>query len=80
VSMLDEDGAVDEWLAAATGVDVEQVHREREEGERRRIFVADELIEAGYTGSALLDGVMRLTGLDEAEARALIERREKDRE
>jgi hypothetical protein len=74
VSMLDEDG-VDEWLAAATGTDVEQVHREREEGERRRNFVADELIEAGFTGPALLDGVMRLTGLDEPGARALIARR-----
>lgn len=78
MSALDDDAAVDEWLAAATGVDVDQVHREREEGERRRIFVADELIEAGYTGPALLDGVMRLTGLDEAEARALIARREKE--
>jgi hypothetical protein len=78
VSALDDDEAVDEWLAAATGVDVEQVHREREEGERRRNFVADELIEAGYTGPTLLDGVMRLTGLDEAEARALISRRTKE--
>ena len=79
MSVLDDDEAVDEWLAAATGVDVEQVHREREEGERRRTFVADELIEAGFTGPALLDGVMRLTGLDEAEARALIERRSKEK-
>jgi hypothetical protein len=79
VSVLDDDEAVDEWLAAATGVDVEQVHREREEGERRRIFVADELIEAGFTGPPLLDGVMRLTGLDEAEARALIERRSEEK-
>ena len=78
MSALDDDEAVDEWLAAATGVDVEQVHREREEGERRRNFVADELIEAGYTGPTLLDGVMRLTGLDEAEARALISRRTKE--
>ena len=76
MSVLDEDDAVDEWLAAATGTDVEQVHREREEGERRRSFIADELIEAGFTGAALLDGVMRLTGLDEAEAQALIARRE----
>jgi hypothetical protein len=73
--MLDEEGAVDEWLAAATGTDVEQVHREREEGERRRNFVADELIEAGFSGPALLDGVMRLTGLDEVGAQALIARR-----
>jgi hypothetical protein len=76
VSVLDESDSVDEWLAAATGTDVEQVHHEREEGERRREFVADELIEAGFAGSALLDGVMRLTGLDEPEARALVARRE----
>jgi hypothetical protein len=78
VSALDDDGAVDEWLAAATGTDLEQVHREREEGERRRNFVADELIDAGFTGPALLDGVMRLTGLDEAQARALIAERSKE--
>jgi hypothetical protein len=78
VSVLDDDEAVDAWLAAASGINVEQVHREREEGERRRTFVADELIEAGFTGPALLDGVMRLTGLDEAAARALIERRAKE--
>ena len=72
------DEAVDEWLAAATGTDVEQVHREREEGERRRAFVADELIDAGFTGPALLDGVMRLTGLDDAQARALIAERSKE--
>lgn len=75
--MIAPDGGegVDEWLAAATGTDVEQVHRELEEGERRRIFVADELIDAGFTGPALLDGVMRLTGLDDAQARALIAER-----
>jgi hypothetical protein len=77
VSAPDGDQAVDEWLAAATGTDVEQVHREREEGERRRNFVADELIEAGFTGAALVDGVMRLTGLDESQARALIAERMK---
>jgi hypothetical protein len=73
-----EDREVDEWLAAATGSTPEQVHRELEEGERRRNFVADELIEAGFAGHPLLDGVMRLTGLDEDEAQALIERRSEE--
>ncbi len=75
MSAADADVDLDEWLAAATGTDVEQVHRELEEGQRRRNFVADELIEAGFTGPALLDGVMRLTGLDDAQARALIAER-----
>ena len=74
----DDGREVDEWLAAATGSTPEQVHRELEEGERRRNFVADELIEAGFTGPPLLDGVMRLTGLDETQAQALIARRTKD--
>jgi hypothetical protein len=74
----DEDREVDEWLAAATGSTPEEVHRELEEGERRRDFVADELIDAGFAGPPLLDGVMRLTGLEEAEARALIARRTKE--
>lgn len=69
---------LDEWLAAATGRSVEQVHRELEEGERRRNLVADELLEAGFSGPPLLDGVMRLTGLDEAGAQALIARRTKE--
>ena len=42
------------------------------EGARRRAFVVDELLEAGLTGAELLDLVVRLTGLDEASARALI--------
>jgi hypothetical protein len=67
-----EEADVHEWLAAATGSDPEDVSRELAEGERRRIFVADELIDAGFSGGALLDGVMRLTGLDEAGAQRLI--------
>ena len=78
MTAADDDREVDEWLAAATGSTPEQVHRELEEGERRRTFVADELIDAGFTGAPLLDGVMRLTGLDEAEAKALIARRMKE--
>jgi hypothetical protein len=78
MTAADDDREVDEWLAAATGSSVEQVHRELEEGDRRRNFVADELIDAGFTGPPLLDGVMRLTGLDEAEAKALIVRRTKE--
>ncbi len=35
-------------------------------------FVADELIEAGFPGTALPDGVMRLTGLEEEQAQAAI--------
>ena len=78
MTAADDDREVDEWLAAATGSTAEEVHRELEEGIRRRNFVADELMEAGFTGPPLLDGVMRLTGLDEAEAQALIERRKQE--
>ncbi len=66
---------VGEWLAQATGLDADDVSRQLEEGERRRTFVADELIEAGFAGAALLDGVMRLTGLDEEQTQALIDTR-----
>ncbi len=60
------------WLAAATGEDSTRVAAELELGERRRAFVFNELNEAGFTGAALLDYLMRLTGIDEREARALI--------
>jgi hypothetical protein len=60
------------WLAAATGEDPANVEAELELGERRRAFVFNELSEAGYTGTALLDYLMRLTGIGEREARALI--------
>jgi hypothetical protein len=72
------DREVEAWLAEATGIDAEQVHRELEEGQRRRQFVADELIESGFSPPAVVDGVMRLTGLDEAEARALVAERMKE--
>lgn len=60
------------WLAAQTHTDAEQVEAELEAGERRRAFVVDELLEAGVTGSELLEFVMRLTGLESARAQALI--------
>ena len=66
----DEDLA--EWLAAATGAPPDEVQRELDEGRRKRDFVAGELIEAGLTGTELFQRVLRLTGLDEAAARALI--------
>lgn len=61
------------WLAAATGDDPEHVRAGLELGERRRAFVVGELIEAGFTGRPLLDHLMGLTGVDEAQGRALIE-------
>ena len=60
------------WLAAQTHTDTEQVELELEVGARRRAFVADELLEAGFTGAELLDLVIRLTGLDGEAARTLI--------
>jgi hypothetical protein len=70
------------WLAAATDGDLARVETELAEGERRRAFVVDELLEAGFTGHALLDLVLRLTGVGPAEAEALIAARERlvDRE
>jgi len=69
------DRDVESWLAAATGTDAGQVHRELAQGELRRAFVADELLEAGFTGGELIDYVMRLTGLDARQARSLVEAR-----
>ncbi|MEO5575998.1 MAG: hypothetical protein ABIR67_02450 [Gaiellaceae bacterium] len=60
------------WLAAQTHADSGQVEAELEIGERRRAFVVDELVEAGFAGPELLDFVTRLTGMDNAAARALI--------
>jgi hypothetical protein len=60
------------WLAAATGKDAADVAAELEEGARRRTFVVNELIEAGFRDRELLDLVMRLTGLDTAQASELI--------
>jgi hypothetical protein len=65
------------WLAAATNSDPAQVEAELAQGERRRTFVVDELLEAGFTGYELLSFVTRLTGVDEAEARGLIAARER---
>ena len=66
---------VEEWLAAATDTDPDQVHRELEEGARRREFVVDELLDSGFTVPAVIDGAMRLTGMDEASARELVDLR-----
>ena len=63
------------WLAATTGDDVDQVERELDEGERRRSFVVDELIDAGLAGSELLRLTLRLTGLAATESAALIAER-----
>ena len=60
------------WLAARTGAPPADVEHDLEEGARKRAFVVDELIEAGVTGTELLDLVVRLTGVDEATARSLI--------
>ena len=70
-------GDVIVWLAGATGDDSGQVAAELELGDRRREFVVDELLDAGYTGVPLLDYVVRLTGLDVREARTLVEERER---
>jgi hypothetical protein len=66
------DRELEEWLATATGAPREEVQRELEEGRLRRDFVVAELVEAGLTGTELLHLVLRLTGLDEVGARALI--------
>jgi hypothetical protein len=63
------------WLAAATGDDPADVAAELELGARRRVFVVDELLEAGFRDRELLDFVMRLTGVDSAEANRLISAR-----
>ena len=60
------------WLAETTGLDVRDVEAGLAEGDLRRKVVVDELIEAGLTGPELLDLVMRLTGLPQDEAIALI--------
>ena len=61
-----------EWLAAVTGSPAAQVEAELAAGEQRRAFVATELLAAGYRGAELLDFVLRLTGLDERQARELL--------
>jgi hypothetical protein len=65
----------DEWLAEAIGATPEAVAAATELGDRRRAFVAEELLEAGIRGTLLLEFVMRLTGTDEAGAAALVDAR-----
>jgi hypothetical protein len=60
------------WLAEATQSDPGEVAAELDEGVRRRTFVVDELIDAGYRNGELLELAVRLTGLDDLQARALI--------
>jgi hypothetical protein len=60
------------WLAAATGDDPVRVAAELELGERRREFVFNELVEAGYSGGDLLDYLVRLTGMSAQDARAAV--------
>jgi hypothetical protein len=67
--------AVNDWLAAATGAAPEAVAAEIELGDRRRGFVAEELLDAGFRGTLLVELVMRLTGTDEAGAAALVDAR-----
>jgi hypothetical protein len=62
-----------QWLARATGTELEVVVRELREAALRRSFVVDELLEAGLAGPVLLDAVLRLTGVSLGDARALVE-------
>lgn len=67
-----DDDDLARWLAAATGVSPAQVANELAAGDARRAFVAAELVEAGYRGRELLDRTVRITGLDEEQARQLL--------
>lgn len=60
------------WLAAQGDVDPRQVSAELDVGARRRAFVVDELVDAGFEGSQLVELTMQLTGVDGTEAQALI--------
>jgi len=60
------------WLAEATQSDPTEVAADLDEGERRRVFVVDELIDAGYRNGELLELAVRLTGLGDLQARRLI--------
>ena len=60
------------WLAAQGEVDAEQVAAELELGARRRAFVVDELVDAGFEGAQLIELTMGLTGTDSAGAQKLI--------
>jgi hypothetical protein len=68
---VDEDVAA--WLAAATGMDPAQVAADLELSRQRRTFVAHELVDAGYDRDPATDLLMRLTGLEAREARALVD-------
>jgi hypothetical protein len=67
---MDDDLAA--WLAAATGMDPMQVAAELELGEQRRDFVLHELTDAGFARESIVGLLVRLTGVEEREARALI--------
>lgn len=60
------------WLAAQGDADRDQVAAELEVGARRRAFVVDELVDAGFTGAQLVVLTMQITGVDDAGAQALI--------
>ena len=68
---MDEDVAV--WLAAATGMDPDEVAADLELSRWRREFVVHELVDAGYDREQAVDLVARLTGTGEHEARTLVD-------
>ena len=59
-------------VAEMTGQDVREVASGFAEGELRRKFVVNELLEAGIDGAELVDLVVRLTGLPRRDAIELI--------
>jgi hypothetical protein len=67
---VDEDLAA--WLAAAIGRDPADVAAELELGIRRRDFVLRELTDAGFADESVVGLLIRLTGVDERQARALV--------
>src|SRR5438477_252968 len=54
-------------------MDPAQVTAELELGRRRRNFVLNELIEVGFDRESIVDLLVRLTGSNERNARALVE-------
>jgi hypothetical protein len=70
-AVVDEDVAV--WLAAATGMDPDEVAADLELSRWRRDFVVHELVDAGYDREQAVDLIVRLTGTAEQEARALVD-------
>jgi hypothetical protein len=69
------DPSVAPWLARETETAESVVRDELAEAASRRAFIVDELLEAGYSYSAVLDGTIRLTALSESDATALIRSR-----